>query len=933
MENPPANPLPTLPTLALLDASNYLYRAFYAIRGLTGPGGRPTNAVYGFLNMWRKYRETRKPEAVAVCFDRYEKTFREELDSSYKAQRQAMPDDLVPQIEDAKRVCRLLGLAVVEEAGYEADDLIGSIAVAAAGAGMRVEIASADKDLFQLVKDPAVAVWHPVQERLLDEAGVTGFFGVPPSRVIDVLALMGDSSDNIPGVRGIGEKTAKELVTTFGSLDDIYARLEEVKGKRRETLANGREAALLSRTLATVRCDRPLQAAPENLLEHFRIRPLTDEAAASLAAFYEEMGFAKLRKELFESHPGDPSKAVSAAPAAPARSRAPSALSLFDEEAVPAGAPDRVRWESSASGLAALDASARRAGRAAVHVECGPGAPWPAPPLAAVVAVPGGETVAFALSPSLDEPGTRALAALFKDVLLVAHDAKRLFLAADALGIAPPARFLDSMLASYVVSPGLHAHDLAGDARGILNLPPEAVPPLKDLAGGAPVTLDLLASEAGRKWLSPRARLPLALLDTLAPRLAEGSALRRVLDDIELPLVPVLARMEIAGVAVDRGVLAEMSKEFDGRLAALEVKIHEAAGEPFNIGSPAQLGRILFEKLAYPAVKKTAKTKSWATDSDVLEELAALSTGPVPGLVLEWREISKLKGTYVDALPLAIAADGRIHTRYDQAVAATGRLSSNAPNLQNIPVRTEAGRAIRRAFVAPPGRVLVAADYSQIELRLLAHLSGDEALIETFRRGEDIHRATAAKIFGLAPEAVTPDQRRGAKTINFGVLYGMGPFALATQLGVPRAEAKEFIAAYFERFPRIRACLDAILEKARATGGTGTIFGRVRPIPGLHDRNHNVRANAERMAMNAPFQGAAADLVKIAMLRLDAALAREIPEARLLLQVHDELVLECPEALAGKTASLAKATMEGAATLSVPLTVEVGQGRNWAQAK
>jgi DNA polymerase-1 len=927
MADPPKNPLPALPTLALLDASNYLYRAFYAIRGLTGPGGRPTNAVYGFLNMWRKYRETRKPEAVAVCFDRYEKTFREELDASYKAQRQAMPDDLVPQIEDAKRVCRLLGLAVVEEAGYEADDLIGSIAIAASGAGMRVEIASADKDLFQLVKDPAVVVWHPVQERLLDEAGVTEFFGVPPSRVIDVLALMGDSSDNIPGVRGIGEKTAKELVTTFGSLDDVYARLDEVTGKRRETLANGREDALLSRTLATVRCDRPLPAAPEDLLEHFRIRPLTDEAVAPLAAFYEELGFARLRKELLDSRPGE------AAKEAPAASLPSSTLSLFDEEAVVAGGADSARWESSESGLLALGASARKAGRAAVHVECGPGTPWPAPPLAAVVAIPGGGTAAFALDSSLDAAGTRALAALFRDVPVVAHDAKRLFLAADALGIAPPVRVLDSMLASYVVSPGLHAHDLAGDARGILNLPPEAVPPLKELAGAAPVTLDMLASEAGRKWLSPRARLPLALLDTLAPRLAEGSALRSVLDTIELPLIPVLARMELAGVAVDRGVLAEMSKEFDGRLAALEAKIIEAAGEPFNIGSPAQLGRILFEKLAYPAMKKTAKTKSWATDSDVLEELAALSTGPVPGLVLEWREISKLKGTYVDALPLAIAADGRIHTRYDQAVAATGRLSSNAPNLQNIPVRTEAGRAIRRAFVAPPGRVLVAADYSQIELRLLAHLSGDEALLETFRRGEDIHRATAAKIFGVTLSAVTPDQRRGAKTINFGVLYGMGPFALATQLGVPRGEAKEFIAAYFERFPRIRACLDSILEKARATGGTETIFGRVRPIPGLHDRNHNVRANAERMAMNAPFQGAAADLIKIAMLRLDAALAREIPEARLLLQVHDELVLECPEALAEKTASLAKTTMEGAAMLSVPLTVEVGQGHNWAQAK
>jgi DNA polymerase-1 len=391
--------------------------------------------------------------------------------------------------------------------------------------------------------------------------------------------------------------------------------------------------------------------------------------------------------------------------------------------------------------------------------------------------------------------------------------------------------------------------------------------------------------------------------------------------------------MEKAGIAVDRGVLLGLSKEFDARLAALETEIHGAAGEPFNIGSPLQLGRVLFEKLGYPAVKKTAKTKSFATGSDVLEELHALSSGPVPSLVLEWREISKLKGTYADALPACVAADGRIHTRYDQAVAATGRLSSNAPNLQNIPVRTEAGRAIRRAFVAAPGTKLVAADYSQIELRILAHLSGDEALIDVFRRGEDIHRATAAKIYGVEAAAVTADQRRGAKTINFGVLYGMGPFALAAQLGVPRAEAKEFIAAYFDRFPKIRACLDAILEKARATGGTETIFGRVRPIPGLHDRNHNVRANAERMAMNAPFQGSAADLIKIAMLALDEALTRELPGVRLLLQVHDELVLEAPAAAAEKAAAVARRTMEGAASLSVPLTVDVGIGLNWAEAK
>ncbi len=911
------------PTLALIDASNYLYRAFYAIRGLTGPGGKPTNAVYGFLNMWRKYVVDRKPAAVAVCFDRYEKTFREEMDAAYKAQRQAMPDDLVPQIEETKRLCRLLGLAVLEEAGFEADDLIGSIAVVAAGAGMRAEICSADKDLFQLVKDPDVVVFHPVKEMLLDEAGVLEFFGVKPSQVIDVLSLMGDSSDNIPGVKGVGEKTAKELIATFGSLDAIYARLEEVKGKRKELLAAGRDEAYRSQTLATVRCDRPLPAPPDRLLEHFRIRPLEPQAVAALAAFYDEMGFGRFKKELLES-----SSASAPAKTAPAPAEG-TTLSLFDDAPAAAYAEATPRGIADAADLDALVAAAVKAGRASVHVECGPGAPWPAPPLAAAVAIPGGETAVFAL----DTSGVQALAALFSKAPVVAHDAKRLFLAADALGIAPPARFLDAMLASYVVAPGLHAHDLAGDARGVLELPPESVPPLKELTDGEPSSAATFTSEEGRRWLAPRARLPLALADALAPRLSEGSPLSRILEEIELPLVPVLARMEKAGIAVDRGVLAGLSKEFDGRLATLETKIHEAAGEPFNIGSPQQLGRVLFEKLGYPALKKTAKTKSYATGSEVLEELATLSSGPVPALVLEWREISKLKGTYVDALPACIAADGRIHTRYDQAVAATGRLSSNAPNLQNIPIRTEAGRAIRRAFVAAPGSRLVAADYSQIELRILAHLSGDEALLEVFRRGEDIHRATAAKIFGLDPATVTADQRRSAKTINFGVLYGMGPFALAAQLGVPRAEAKEFIAAYFDRFPKIRACLDAILEKARATGGTETIFGRVRPIPGLHDRNHNVRANAERMAMNAPFQGAAADLIKKAMLALDAALAAELPGVKLLLQVHDELVLEAPVALAGKAAALARRTMEGAASLSVPLTVDVGTGVNWAEAK
>ncbi len=623
------------------------------------------------------------------------------------------------------------------------------------------------------------------------------------------------------------------------------------------------------------------------------------------------MGFSKLRKEL-EAQAG-----AGAPPAAPSPDAARAAGLAWTDDPSAVAAFAEARPESGAGGRSRrVRARARRFRRRRSQ----------RPPSS-----PSGEGIAF---PLCGAAAAKALAGLLDAGVVVAHDVKRLFLAADVLGIAPPARFFDAMLASYVVAPGLHAHDLAGDVRAFLELPPEAVPPVKDVAGKEGLSSpEPLATEAGLAFLGPRARLPLALADALAPKLDAAPALKKVLEEIETPLVPVLARMETVGVAVDRGTLAEMSKEFGERLRALEVKIHEAAGEAFNIGSPQQLGRVLFEKLAYPPLRKTAKTKAYATGSDVLEELASLGTGPVPGLLLEWRELSKLKGTYVDALPAYIARDGRIHTRYDQAVAATGRLSSNDPNLQNIPVRTEAGRAIRRAFVAPRGRLLVTADYSQVELRILAHLAGDEALIDFFRRGEDIHRATASKVFGVPLGKVTPDQRRGAKTINFGVLYGMGPFALAAQLGVPRAEAKDFIDAYFERFPKIRACLDAVLEKARETGGTETIFGRVRPIPGLHDRNHAVRANAERMAMNAPFQGSAADLIKRAMVALDAALASELPSARLLLQVHDELIVECDAADADAAAALARRTMEGAASLAVPLTVDVGRGGNWAAAK
>jgi DNA polymerase-1 len=915
--------MPERKTLALLDASGYLYRAFHAIRPLTAPDGRPTNATFGFATMLRKLLSQRKPDAVAVCFDRPEKTFRHEMDPEYKATRAAMPDDLVPQVSDVKALCRAMGLAVVEEPGFEADDLIGTLAQKGARAGLHVEVVSADKDLFQLVKGDEVAVWHPTQEKLLDPAGVADLFGAPPERVVDVLGLMGDASDNIPGVKGIGEKGAKELVAAFGPLEEIYARLDEVKGKRREALEAGRVDAFRSRELAIVRRDAPVPGGEsgESLLASFGLPPQDEERVAALAAFFEELGFSRLRKELLE-----------AAGSSPARSADQGATPTAGEAA---GLPS---WETATASLERFLARAVGAGRAGLHVECAPGRPFPPEPIAVVAALPGGECIAAPLGGEGAQAGREFLARLLAHdgIEVAAHESKRLHLAAAALGIEPPPLrgVFDTMLAAYVESPGLHAHDLAGDARAFLGHDPSSIPSPKDVAGGdAFETAGELATEAGRAYLAPRALLPLALGETLLSRLTARAASLRVYEEIELPLVPVLARMELTGIAVDPVALSALSVGLSARLAALEKEIHSAAGEAFNVGSPPQLGRILFEKLKYPVLGKTAKTKSYATGSEILEELSVRGFGPLPGLVLEWRELSKLKGTYVDALPRHVAKDGRIHTRFDQAVAATGRLSSNDPNLQNIPVRTPAGRAIRKAFVAPAGRLLVAADYSQVELRLLAHLSGDAALIETFRRGEDIHRATAAKIFGIDPGLVSPDQRRGAKTINFGILYGMGPFALASQLGVTQGEAKSFIAAYFERFPSIRACLNGILAKARETGSTETIFGRLRPIPGISDRNHAVRTNAERMAMNAPFQGSAADLIKRAMVALDARLLAEVPSAKMLLQVHDELVLECDAADAPRVAALAKETMENVAALAVPLTVETASGADWAAAK
>jgi DNA polymerase I len=840
--------------LLLVDGHSNLYRAFYAIRTpLTAPDGTPTGAAYGFLRMHHKLLRDLAPTHVGVAFDAPGETFRSRLDERYKAQRAPMPDDLRAQVPLTQEAVRLLGLAPLAVPDVEADDVIGTLAARAAAAGIEVVIASSDKDLMQLVRDPLVRMWHTKHERLLDEAGVAEVFGVPPGKVTEVLSLMGDSSDNIPGCPGIGEKTAKELIARWGSVAEIYAHLEEVTPARAQrALAEHREEVELAQRLVQIHTDVELPATVEELVRREPERP-------ALAEFYRRMGFTSLLAEL-EASPA--AAAAEAAATVPAREAAVEELPAL----LAAPEPVAVVW---------------RDGELAVASGAG-----------VAVATGEPERLAAALAPRLAG--------------VWCHDAKSLLARLRDAGHAPTAVPRDAMLAGYLLAPG-ESVELAAVCRRLGTAAPAD--------GSAAAAASALA----------------ALAPALARRLAEEH-LEPVLDDIELPLVPVLEAMERAGILLDVAALADLSERLGRSLAELERDIHAEAGGEFNINSPAQLAEVLFVRRALPVLRKTAKTKAPSTDADVLAELAARGHR-LPALILEYREQGKLKSTYVDALPRQVGDDGRIHTRFNQAVAATGRLSSSDPNLQNIPVRTGLGREVRRAFVAAPGWTLLAADYSQIELRVLAHLSEEPALEAAFARGEDIHRATAALVFGVAPELVLPAHRRAAKTINFGLIYGMGAFALGRDLGIPTAEAQRFIDAYFAGMPRVRQYLDRTRDEARRTGKVATLFGRVRWIAGLDAGNAQVRANAERMAINAPVQGTAADLIKLAMIALHRELdARALP-ARLLLQVHDELVLEVRSGNEDAAAQLVREVMEGAAALRVPLRVDVGFGRSWADLK
>ncbi len=867
-------------TLILIDGSNNFYRSYYAIRGLTNSSGLATNAVYGFTMTLRKLIKDHKPAAIGVAFDVGKSTFRHKMYADYKKDRKPMPDDLKVQVPLVNELCSGFRIPILTSEDYEADDLIGALARRGAEAGYDVIIATSDKDFFQLVGGN-IRFFHTGRDKMYDEKEVEKDYGLPPSKVVDVMAIWGDTSDNIPGVKGIGEKGAKQLIQEFGSLDAIYEDLERVsKPAQRKKLEASKDDALLSRDLATIRDDIEIEIDIESLSYD---APDTNK----LHDLFARLEFSTLLAEYLPDASSD----------ATSYRRVETGSEI---EQVSSHETIAIGIESSDKGGAALD----------------------------ILSVSGDDGLSLVVSLADPEPDVlKALSSLLNgSQRFVTHDIKRLTTALEKHDLPVPSSLDDTMLESYVLNPGAYGHDLATLAR-------------EKLARAVTDRKELFKKQESFAWeddslalAAEPAALTLRLHRTFAPELSKEPALEKIYRDVELPLAPILHRMETTGIRIDTDLLEEMSATMAAQLDELETAIYSGAGEEFNINSPSQLGTILFEKMSLPVLKKTAKTKSYSTGQEVLEQLASMGHD-VPRLIIEHRELHKLKSTYVDALPQLVDSNGRIHTSFNQAVAATGRLSSSDPNLQNIPVRTEQGRAIRKAFVADDGNVLLAADYSQIELRVLAHMCGDEGLIDAFRRGVDIHKATAAKVFNVAEPLVNDEQRRASKTINFGVLYGMSAFRLSNELGISRAEAKDFIDAYFSRYPKIREFLDATLEEARATGRVRTMSGRIRYIPEIHNRSFTVRSNAERMATNAPIQGTAADLLKLAMITLDRTLAETHPKARMLLTVHDEIVIEVPEAHAEETADLVRTTMENQFELAVPLRVDTGWGPSWYEAK
>jgi DNA polymerase-1 len=896
---------PAKPRLFLIDGSSQMYRAYHAIRGLTGPDGKSTNAVYGFATMLRKLIADQKPEYIAASFDLAGPTFRDDIAADYKLYREPMPSDLADQVPLVREACEALGVPVLTSERFEADDVIGTLAAQATAAGFDVAIVTGDKDFFQLVND-GIRVFNPRDEGTwFDAAGVVEKFGVRPDQVVDVLALMGDSVDNIKGVPGIGEKGARDLISTYGTLDKLLESAAEVQQKRyREGLLAHADDARTSRELARIRMDVPVVFDPAALR-------FAGPAAARCYALFSRLGFRTLVAEY--------------APTAETSARRYHvARSLEDVDALASALAGAKRI---GIGVIAEDGSSVSADVVGWSFASEPGSAWYVPlthsGLSDTPNLPAREVFAR-IGPALADASIEK----------IGHDLKFARVAAARHGVEIHGPLFDTMVASYLVDATRSSHAIDALALERLGYRAATAEVLRG-KGVKAVPLDAVPAESIATFAGERADLPLELEEKLSADLA-SEGLDRVYRDLEEPLIPVLADIERAGVRVDTETLGALASRMQAELDELATAIYRIAGEEFNINSPKQLGDILFVKLNLTAGKKTGRTKVISTAQDVLEELAL--THEMPGLVLKWRSIQKLKGTYVDALPALVnPVTGRVHTTFNQAVAATGRLSSSDPNLQNIPIRTALGREIRGAFTAAPGYLLISVDYSQIELRVLAHLSGDAALIEAFQTGLDIHDRTADRVFGSASGLDPHELRRRAKIINYALLYGKTAFTLAKDIGVSQQAAQEFIDAYFAGFPGVRAYIDKTLADARVSGVVRTLTGRRRLFPEITSKNGMIRMAAEREAVNMPIQGTAADVLKRAMIDVHGAIAarnagRAAP-SRMILTVHDELLFEAPADDAEAVAEMARAVMEQAFPLNVPLTVDVGIGPNWKAAK
>lgn len=870
----------------LIDAMSFIYRAYHAMarqRGMSTRKGLPTAAIYVFVNMLRKLRDDFSPQYLAAVFDVAAPTFRDLQFKDYKANRTEMPGDLAQQIPYIRRALDAYRIPILEVPGYEADDVIGTLATKAVAHGRSVYVVSSDKDMLQLVNDHVLVLNPPKDNLVCDAAKVEEILGVPPERVIDVMALRGDSIDNVPGAPGIGDKGSVEIIRRFGNLEAAIDRAAEVGRKTyRESLQNNRGQILLSKKLVTIDCNVNIEL---NVEQMHAGKPDIE----TLRTLFTELEFTSLLKELLpvvEAQPGNYRETDSAAdlqsllgsrgPDSPIAIAIDSALQVSENEG---------EAEQSEEGLLPLALAgsvfpATRSTQIAVSVEQG-----------SALSVSAGSSAEIELRSALGDSA----------VPKAIHDWKT---AAHALGESVLARVEhDTRLYSYLLDPTYSSHALAEVVLRRFNL---------KLGGSLAEAADM----TGR------------LAATLRKEVEEENLLK-VYHEIDLPLVPVLTRMEHAGVAIDRIALDKMSQRLEVEIDAKGREIYDCCGSEFNINSPKQLGEVLFNKLNLPKPVKYGKGKTISTAVDVLEELA--SNHKAPKLVLEYRQLTKLKSTYVDALPALLnSGTGRLHTTFDQTGTATGRLSSANPNLQNIPVRTELGREIRAAFTAAPGCLLLAADYSQIELRLLAHYSKDTLLVEAFRRGDDIHTLTASQVFEVPPLMVTPDHRRQAKVVNFGIVYGLSPFGLSQNLGIETSEAKKYIEAYFDRYSGVRAFIDRTLDETRRDARVKTLFGRVRPIPDINSKNYNLRGFAERTAVNTPLQGTAADLIKLAMIRIDEIIREQGLRSKMTLQVHDELVFEVPEEEVDLMRSLVREQMENVHPgLSVPLLVEIGVGKNW----